>query len=90
MMAATATAVVVVVARSVGEVGGKVGGVVSGEVSGVVGGCVLCLMPTYQRNRMRNIIFWSKLRFILFGMAGHSRIKFILFLLGDCQNWYKI
>ncbi len=49
MMAATATAVVVVVARSVGEVGGKVG-VVGGEVSGVVGGCVLCLTPTYCRN----------------------------------------
>ena len=72
MMAATATAVVVV-ARSVGEVGGEVGGVVSGEVSGVVGGCVLCLTPTYRRNRMRNIIFWSKLRFILFGMAGHAQ-----------------
>ncbi len=56
MMAATATAVVVVVARSVGEVRGKVGGVVSGKVSGVVGGCVLCLMPTYSRNRTRNII----------------------------------
>jgi hypothetical protein len=38
MMAATATAVVVVVARSVVEVGGEVGGVVSGKVSGVVGG----------------------------------------------------
>ena len=73
MMAATATAVVVVVARSVGEVRGEVGGVVSGEVSGVVGGCVLCLMPTYRRNRTRNIIFWSKLRFILFGMAGHAQ-----------------
>jgi hypothetical protein len=74
MMAATATAVVVVVVeRSVGEVGGKVGGVVSGEVSGVVGGCVLCLTPTYRRNRTRNIIFWSKLRFILFGMAGHAQ-----------------
>ncbi len=72
-MAATATAVVVVVARLVGEVGGEVGGVVSGKVSGVVGGCVLCLMPTYRRNRMRNIIFWSKLRFILFGMAGHAQ-----------------
>ena len=47
-MAATATAVVVV-ARSVGEVGGEVGGVVSGEViSGVVGGCVLCsLLDAY-------------------------------------------
>ncbi len=56
MIAPTATAVVVVVARSVGEVGGEVGGVVSGEVSGVVGGCVLCLTPTYRRNRMRNII----------------------------------
>ncbi len=65
MMAATATAVVVVVARLVGEVGGEVGGVVSGVLSGVVGGCVLCLMPTYRRNRTRNIIFWSKLRFIL-------------------------
>ncbi len=74
MMAATATAVVVVVARSVGEVGDKVGGVVSGEVSsGVVGGCVLCLMPTYRRNCRRNIIFWSKLRFILFGMADHAQ-----------------
>jgi hypothetical protein len=74
MMATTATAVVVVVARSVGEVGGKVGGVVCGEVSGVVGGCVLCLTPTYHRNRTRNIIsFWSKLRFILFGMAGHAQ-----------------
>ncbi len=73
MMAATATAVVVVVARSVGEVGGEVGGVISGEVSSVVGGCVLCLTPTYRRNRMRNIIFWSKLRFILFGMAGHAQ-----------------
>ncbi len=31
MMAAMATAVMVVVARSVGEVGGKVGGVFSGE-----------------------------------------------------------
>ncbi len=56
MIAATATAVVVVVARLVGEVGGEVGGVVSGEISGVVGGCVLCLMPTYHRNRTRNII----------------------------------
>ncbi len=56
-----------------GEVGGKVGGVVSGEVSGVVDGCVLCLTPTYRRNRTRNIIFWSKLRFILFGMAGHAQ-----------------
>ncbi len=36
-MAATATAVAVVAARSVGEVGGEVG-VVGGEVSGVVGG----------------------------------------------------
>ncbi len=73
MMAATATAVVVVVAISVGEVGGKVGGVVSGKVSGVVGGCVLCLTPTYHRNRTRNIIFWSKLRFILLGMVGHAQ-----------------
>ncbi len=73
MMAATATAVVVVVARSVGEVGGEVGGVVSGELSGVVGGCVLCLMPTCCRNHTRNIIFWSKLQFILFGMAGHAQ-----------------
>ena len=74
MMAATATAVVAVVARSVGEVGGEVGGVVSGEVSsGVVGGCVLCLTPTYHRNCTRNIIFWSKLQFILFGMAGHAQ-----------------
>ncbi len=72
-MAAMATAVVVVVARSVGEVGGEVGGVVSGEVSGVVGGCVLCLMPTYRKNRTRNIIFRSKLRFILFGMAGNAQ-----------------
>ena len=49
MMAATATAVVVVVARWVGEVRGEVGGVVSGEVSsGVVGGCVLCsLLDAY-------------------------------------------
>ena len=73
MMAATATAVVVVVARLVGEVGGKVGGVVSGKVSGVVGGYVLCLTPTYHRNCTRNIIIWSKLRFILFGMAGHAQ-----------------
>jgi hypothetical protein len=73
MMAATATAVVVVVARSVGEVGGEVGGVVSGEVSGVVGGCVLCLTPTYRRNRTRNIISRYKLRFILFGMSGHAQ-----------------
>ncbi len=73
MMAATATAVVVVVARLVGEVGGEVGGVVSGYVSGVVGGCVLCLTPTYRRNRKRNIIFWSKLQFILFGMASHAQ-----------------
>ena len=51
MMAATTTAVAVGVARLVGEVGGKVRGVVSGEVSGVVGGCVLCLTPTYCRNR---------------------------------------
>ncbi len=52
MMATTPTAVAVVVARLVGEVGGKVGvvGVVGGEVSGVVGGCVLCLTPTYRRN----------------------------------------
>ncbi len=70
MMAATATAVVVVVARSVGEVGGEVGGVVSG---GVVGGCVLCLMPTYHRNLTRNIIPRYKLQFILFGMAGHAQ-----------------
>ncbi len=57
-MAATATAVVVVAARSVGEVGGEVGGVVSGEVSGVVGGCVLCLMPTYRRNCTD--MYWNK------------------------------
>ncbi len=50
MMASTATAVAVVVARSVCEVGGEVG-VVGGKVSGVVGGCVLCLTPTYRRNR---------------------------------------
>jgi hypothetical protein len=55
MMATTATAVVVVVARSVGEVGGEVGGVVSGKVSGMVGGCVLCLTPTYRRNCTRNM-----------------------------------
>ncbi len=73
MMAATATAVVVVVARLVGEVGGEVGGVVSGKVSGVVGGCVLCLTPTYRRNRTRNIISRYKLRLILFGMAGHAQ-----------------
>ncbi len=73
MMAATATAVVVVVARLVGEVGGEVGGVFSGEISGVVGGCILCLTPTYHRNRTRNIIFCSKLQFILFGMAGHAQ-----------------
>jgi hypothetical protein len=59
MMAATATAVVVVVARSVGEVRGEVGGVVSGEVSGVVGGCVLCLMPTYRRNGINCNLFYS-------------------------------
>ncbi len=58
MMAATATAVVEVVARSVGEVGGEVGGVVSGEVSGMVGGCVLCLMSTYPRNRTD--MYWNK------------------------------
>ena len=73
MMAATATAVGGVGARLVGEVGGEVCGVVSGKVSGVVGGCVLCLTPTYRRNRTRNIIFWSKLQFILFGMAGHAQ-----------------
>ncbi len=73
MMATTATAVVVVVARLVGEVGGEVRGVVSGEVSGVVGGCVLCLTPKNRRNRTRNKIFWSKLQFILFGMAGHAQ-----------------
>jgi hypothetical protein len=59
MMAAMATSVVVVVARSVGEVGGEVGGEVSGEVSGVVGGCVHCLMPTYRRN-CRDM-YWNKL-----------------------------
>ncbi len=48
-MAATATAVAVVVAISVGEVGGEVG-VVGGEVSSMVGGCVICLTPTYRRN----------------------------------------
>ncbi len=48
-MAVTATAVVAVVARLVGEVGGDVG-VVGGEVSGMVGGCVLCLTPAYRRN----------------------------------------
>ncbi len=58
MMATTATAVVVVVARLVGEVGGEVGSVVSGKVSGVVGGCVLCLMPTYHRNRTD--MYWNK------------------------------
>ncbi len=57
-MAATATAVVVVVARLVGEVGGEVGGVVSGEVSDVVGGYVLCLTPTYHRNRAD--MYWNK------------------------------
>jgi hypothetical protein len=49
MMAPMATAVLVVVARSVSEVGGEVS-VVGGKVSGVVGGCVLCLTPTYHRN----------------------------------------
>jgi hypothetical protein len=58
MMAATATEVVVVVARSVGEVSGKVGGVVSGKVSGVVGGCVLCLTPKYRRNHTD--MYWNK------------------------------
>ncbi len=72
-MAATATAVVVVVARLAGEVRGEVGGVVSGEVSGVVGGCVLCLTPTYRRNRTRNIISRYKLRFILFSMSRHAQ-----------------
>jgi hypothetical protein len=63
-MAATVTAVAVVVARSVGEVGGEVG-VVGGKVSGVVGGCALCLMPTYRRNRTdmyRNkfiLVYWN-------------------------------
>jgi hypothetical protein len=58
MMAATATAVLVVVARLVGEVGGEVGGVVSGKVSGVVGGYVLCSTPTYHRNRTD--MYWNK------------------------------
>ncbi len=49
MMATTATAVAVVVARLVGKVGGEVS-VVGGKVSGMVGGCVLCLAPTYHRN----------------------------------------
>jgi hypothetical protein len=57
-MAAMATALVVVVARSVGEVGGKVGGVVSGKVSGVVGGCVLSLTATYRRNS--TVMYWNK------------------------------
>jgi hypothetical protein len=57
MMAATATAVAVVVARLVGEVGGKVG-VVGGKVSGVVGSCVLCLTPTYHRNCTD--MYWNK------------------------------
>ncbi len=30
------------------------------------------MTPTYRRNCTRNIIFWSKLQFILFGMAGHA------------------
>ncbi len=58
MMAARATAVVVVVARLVGEVGGKIGGVVSGKVSGMVGGCVLCLTSAYRRNRTD--MYWNK------------------------------
>ncbi len=62
MMAATATAAVVVVARLVGEVGGEVGGVVSGKVSGVVGGCVLCLTPTYHRNCTD--MYWNKFIFV--------------------------
>ncbi len=56
MMAATATAVTVVVAILVGEVGGKVG-VGGGEVIGVVGGCVLCL-TTYSRNCTD--MYWNK------------------------------
>jgi hypothetical protein len=76
MMAATATAVVVVVTRLVGEVGGKVGGVASGKVSGMVGGCVLCLMPTtigIVQTCIGINLFWSKLELILFGMAGHAQ-----------------
>jgi hypothetical protein len=57
-MATTVTAVAVVVARSVGEVGGEVGGVVGGEVSGMVGGCVLCLALTYHRNCAD--MYWNK------------------------------
>jgi hypothetical protein len=57
-MAATVTAVAVVVARSVGEVGGEVEGVVGGKVSGMVGGCVLCLALTYHRNRTD--MYWNK------------------------------
>jgi hypothetical protein len=70
MMAATATAVVVVVARLVGEVGGEVGGVVSGKVSGVVGGCVLCLTPTYRRNRTD--MYWNENRYAM-TFGGLSR-----------------
>jgi hypothetical protein len=75
MMAATVTAVAVVVARSVGEVGGEVG-VVGGEVSGVVGGCVLCLTQHtvgIVQTCIGISLFWSKLQFILFGMAGHAQ-----------------
>ena len=76
MMAATATAVVVVVARSVGEVGGEVGGVVSGEVSGVVGGCVLCLMPTHRTNCTD--MYWNKFIRVVsrFGISVWYRLVF--------------
>ena len=57
MMATTATAVAVVVARLVGEVSGKVG-VVGGKVSGVVGDCVLCFTPKYCRNCTD--MYWNK------------------------------
>ncbi len=57
MMATPATAVAVVAAKFVGEVGGKVG-VVGGKVSGVVGGCVLCLAPKYYRNHTE--MYWNK------------------------------
>ncbi len=83
MMAATATAVVVVVARLVGEVGGDVG-VVGGEVSGVVGGCVLCLMPAYRRSRTD--MYRNKFILVLTAIYSirHGRpcqIKLILFVL---------
>jgi hypothetical protein len=77
MMAASATAVAMVVARLMGEVSGEVRGVVGGKVSSVLGGYIAvffawCLHTVGIIQTCIGInLFWSKLEKNLFGMAGH-------------------